>query len=52
MLNLNQNIHDFSLELSLNILSAEEWKRPMNWAGFLDVGAATRLPVTQPASLL
>jgi len=22
----------------------EEWKRPMNWAGFLVVGAATRLP--------
>jgi hypothetical protein len=22
----------------------EEWKRPMHWAGFLVVGAATRLP--------
>jgi hypothetical protein len=22
----------------------EDWKRPMHWAGFLVVGAATRLP--------
>jgi hypothetical protein len=33
----------------------EEWKRPMHWAGFLVVGAATRLPrgtPSQPAEAL
>ena len=27
----------------------EEWKRPMHWAGFLVVGAATRLPRHTPS---
>ena len=27
----------------------EEWKRPMHWAGFLVVGAATRLPGRTPS---
>ncbi len=27
----------------------EEWKRPMHWAGFLVVGAATRLPSSEDA---
>ena len=27
----------------------EEWKRPMHWAGFLVVGAATRLPRYTPS---
>jgi hypothetical protein len=29
----------------------EEWKRPMHWAGFLVVGAATRLPRHTPSQL-
>jgi CHAT domain-containing protein/tetratricopeptide (TPR) repeat protein len=28
----------------------EEWKRPMHWAGFLVVGAATRLPLPEAVS--